>query len=228
MRRNLIVMVSGEWRKTWSEYTCTASQVRQLPGQHGRVSPLWHGQTHSGWHRGLHWGCGRGVPREQLRGWPRQAVWLPAAWEPDHEDGGLCVPGNSDPPPRPGFPSTCGTSCLSLTCLIVQDVPTMEACRDLCLTAPYRWVSSILVSTCVVYIEEISKHRLWYIYSCGYHGELEYAKIYHDPGGLGRQGRWYIVNVGQPTRSKVNILRLGGGGCGGGAPSPRTHAAFYH
>lgn len=136
MRRNLIVMVSGDWRKTWSEYTCTASQVRQLPGQHGRVSPLWHGQTHSGWHRGLHWGCGRGVPREQLRGWPRQAVWLPAAWEPDHEDGGLCVPGD-----RPNFPSTCGTSCLSLTCLIVQDVPTMEACRDLCLTAPYRWVS---------------------------------------------------------------------------------------
>ena len=41
-------------------------------------------------------------------------------------------------PPRPNFPSTCGTSCLSLTCLIVQDVPTMEACRDLCLTAPYR------------------------------------------------------------------------------------------
>ena len=142
MRRNLIVMVSGDWRKTWSEYTCTASQVRQLPGQHGRVSPLWHGQTHSGWHRGLHWGCGRGVPREQLCGWPRQALWLPAAWEPDHEDGGLCVPGNSDPPPpRPNFPSTCGTSCLSLTCLIVQDVPTMEACRDLCLTAPYRWVS---------------------------------------------------------------------------------------
>ena len=29
----------------------------------------------------------------------------------------------------------------------------------------------------------------------------------------------YIVNVGQPTRSKVNILRLGGGGCGGGAAS---------
>ena len=62
-------------------------------------------------------------------------------------------------------------------------------------------------------------HGYWYIYSCGYHGELEYAKIYHDPGGLGRQGRWYIVNVGQPTRSKVNILRLGGGGCGGGAAS---------
>ena len=57
----------------------------------------------------------------------------------------------------------------------------------------------------------------WYIYSCGYHGELEYAKIYHDPGGLGRQGRWYIVNVGQPTRSKVNILRLGGRGLWGGS-----------
>ena len=41
-------------------------------------------------------------------------------------------------PPRPNLPSTFGTSCLSLTCLIVQDVPTMEACRDLCLTAPYR------------------------------------------------------------------------------------------
>ena len=40
--------------------------------------------------------------------------------------------------PGPNFPSTCATSCLSLTCLIVQDVPTMEACRDLCLTAPYR------------------------------------------------------------------------------------------
>ena len=59
--------------------------------------------------------------------------------------------------------------------------------------------------------------RYWYIYSCGYHGELEYAKIYHDPGGLARQGRWYIVNVGQPTRSKVNILRLGGRGLWGGS-----------
>ena len=57
----------------------------------------------------------------------------------------------------------------------------------------------------------------WYIYSFGYHGEVEYAKIYHDPGGLGRQGRWYIVNVGQPTRSKVNILRLGGRGFWGGS-----------
>ena len=39
----------------------------------------------------------------------------------------------------PGLISpTCVSSCLILTWLIVQDVPTMEACRDLCLTAPYR------------------------------------------------------------------------------------------
>ena len=36
------------------------------------------------------------------------------------------------------FPRYCAGFSSFLISLIVQDVPTMEACRDLCLTAPYR------------------------------------------------------------------------------------------